>query len=152
MVIFKVSLFTSKHSVFFARIIFILLIALQAWGRAQYTPPDGYYAAAEALSGPALKAALHSIIRNHTVIPYTATWTDAWDALKVLDQDPANPVNVRLIYSNGSVPAWDTAGNGNTSITENSWAREHFGPSPSASGARGPTPPIFSISGRSVAR
>ena len=113
---------------FFARIIFILLIALQAWGRAQYTPPDGYYAAAEALSGPALKAALHSIIRNHTVIPYTATWTDAWDALKVLDQDPANPVNVRLIYSNGSVPAWDTAGNGNTSITENSWAREHLWP------------------------
>ena len=113
---------------FFARIIFILLIALQAWGRAQYTPPDGYYAAAEGLSGPALKTALHSIIRNHTVIPYTATWTDAWDALKVLDQDPANPVNVRLIYSNGSVPAWDTAGNGNTSITENSWAREHLWP------------------------
>jgi endonuclease I len=114
--------------VVFARIIFLLLIALQASGRAQYTPPQGYYAAAEGLSGPALKAALHSIIRNHTVIPYTATWTDAWDALKVLDQDPANPVNVRLIYSNGSVPAWDTAGNGNTSITENSWAREHLWP------------------------
>ena len=113
---------------FFARIIFILLIALQAWGWGQYAPPQGYYAAAEGLSGPALRAALHSIIRNHTVIPYTATWTDAWDALKVLDQDPANPVNVRLIYSNGSVPAWDTAGNGNTSITENSWAREHLWP------------------------
>jgi len=114
--------------VFFARIIFILLIALQAWGRAQYTPPQGYYAAAEGLSGPALKAALHSIIRNHTIIPYTANWTDAWDALKALDQDPANPVNVRLIYSNGSVPAWDTAGDGNTSFTENSWEREHLWP------------------------
>lgn len=112
----------------FARIIFLLLIALQASGRAQYTPPPGYYAAAEGLSGPALKAALHSIIRNHTVIPYTSSWTDAWDALKVLDQDPANPFNVRLIYSNGSVPAWDTAGDGNPSFTEHSWEREHLWP------------------------
>jgi endonuclease I len=95
---------------------------------AAYDPPAGYYTAAEGLSGPALKAALHSIIRNHTVIPYTAYWTDAWDALKVLDQDPLNAVNVRLIYSNGSVPAWDTAGDGNTSVTADSWAREHLWP------------------------
>ncbi len=95
---------------------------------AQYDPPAGYYAAAEGLSGPALKAALHSIIRNHTVIPYTANWTDTWDALKILDQDPLNPLNVRLVYNNGSVPAWDTGGDGNPSISENSWDREHLWP------------------------
>jgi endonuclease I len=95
---------------------------------AQYDPPAGYYASAQGLTGPALKAALHSIIRNHTIIPYTANWTDTWDALKILDRDLLNPSNVRLIYNNGSVPAWDTGGDGNTSITENSWDREHLWP------------------------
>ena len=95
---------------------------------AQYDPPSGYYTATEGLSGPALKVALHSIIRNHTIIPYTSVWTDTWDALKVLDQDPLNPSNVRLTYNNGSVPAWDTGGDGNPSETENSWDREHLWP------------------------
>jgi endonuclease I len=106
-------------------------LALATAGFAQdsaYNPPAGYYTAAAGLTGPALKAALHSIIRNHTIIPYTSSWTDAWDALKALDRDPLNPSNVRLIYSNGSVPGWDTAGDGNPSITENSWEREHLWP------------------------
>lgn len=106
-----------------------LFLVAQGFARSPaYDPPAGYYTPAEGLSGPALKAALHSIIRNHTVIPYTSSWTDAWDAMKALDQDPNNPSNVRLIYSNGSVPAWDTAGDGNPSISENSWEREHLWP------------------------
>ena len=106
-----------------------LLLTTQGWVRgAEYDPPAGYYATTSGLTGPALKAALHSIIRNHTVIPYTSSWTDAWDALKALDQDPLSPGNVRLIYSNGSVPAWDTAGDGNPSMSENSWEREHLWP------------------------
>ena len=106
-----------------------LLLTTQGWVRgADYDPPAGYYATTAGLTGPALKAALHSIIRNHTIIPYTANWTDAWDALKVLDQDSLSAANVRLIYSNGSVPAWDTAGDGNPSISENSWEREHLWP------------------------
>jgi endonuclease I len=113
------------------------LLAGQAAYAQPYAPPVGYYAAAEGLSGPALKAALHSIIRNHTVIPYTAYWTDTWDALKVLDQDPLNPANVRLIYSNGSVPAWDTDGDGNSSTSADSWQREHLWPRSSGIGNTG---------------
>jgi endonuclease I len=106
-----------------------LILATQGFARSPaYDPPAGYYTPSEGLTGPALKAALHSIIRNHLVIPYTSSWTDTWDALKNLDHDPLNAVNVRLIYSNGSVPAWDTGGDGNTSITENSWSREHLWP------------------------
>lgn len=116
----------SAHLSILSALALVLLGAFPA--AAQFDPPAGYYTPAQGLTGPALKAALHSIIRNHTVIPYTANWTDTWDALKVLDQDPLNPSNVRLIYNNGSAPAWDTAGDGNTSITENSWEREHLWP------------------------
>jgi endonuclease I len=37
--------------------------------------PAGYYASAEGLSGEALKAALHQIIRSHTAYSYDYAWT-----------------------------------------------------------------------------
>jgi len=37
-------------------------------------PPPGYYDTAEGLAGQALRAALHLIIDNHTVVPYADTW------------------------------------------------------------------------------
>jgi endonuclease I len=115
-----------------------LLWAAPAVGRATtYDPPAGYYAAAERLTGPALKAALHSIIRNHNVIPYTSFNTDTWDALRELDRDTRNPSNVRLVYSNGSAPAWDSAGDGNPSITAESWEREHLWPRSAGVGSTG---------------
>lgn len=112
------------------RLLLVAVLSLLPWGlfaqNTAYNPPAGYYAAAEGLNGTALKAALHGIIRNHRIIPYTSFLTDAWDALKELDEDPANPANVRLIYSGGSVPKWDTSGDGNPSISEDSWEREHL--------------------------
>ncbi len=93
-----------------------------------FDPPAGYYSTTTGLSGTALKTALNQIIRGHTVIPYTSTATDVWDALKVLDEDPANPANVFLIYTGVSSPKTDTNGDGNTITTTASWEREHCWP------------------------
>lgn len=38
-------------------------------------PPAGYYDNAQGLSGPALKAALHDIINDHTVYAYSQLWS-----------------------------------------------------------------------------
>ncbi|HEY1120613.1 MAG TPA: endonuclease, partial [Haloferula sp.] len=92
-----------------------------------YNPPAGYYSPATGLTGPALKSALNQIIRDHDVIPYSASTTDTWDALKVLDEDPANTTNVVLVYSGASWPKSDTNGDGNTG-TSASWEREHCWP------------------------
>ena len=57
------------------------------------------------------------------MIPYTSTATDTWDALKLLDEAPANPLNVVLIYSGFSVPKSEQY-NGTTGT----WDREHLWP------------------------
>ncbi len=92
-----------------------------------YDPPAGYYTPTSGLTGTALKAALHQIICGHHIIPYTSTSTDVWNALKVLDEDPANSANVILVYSGVSRPKTDTNGDGNTG-TVASWEREHCWP------------------------
>jgi endonuclease I len=81
--------------------------------------PDGYYAAAEGLSGTALCAALHDAIDSHTVVPYSSSSRiDVHDAIEILDEDPDNTNNVTLIYSRRSEPkaGWDD------------WNREHIWP------------------------
>ncbi len=83
-------------------------------------PPPGYYQTAEGKAGGELRAALHAIIRAHHVIPYSSSGFDTSDALKILDQDPANPGHVLLIYATNSVPA-STFGNAG-------WNREHLWP------------------------
>ena len=85
---------------------------------AQYDPPAGYYAAAEGLTGPALKAALHDIIDDHTII--AANGGDSFQALRTLDQDPNNTNNVLTVYSGTSEPKFDSP-----SLT---WNREHCWP------------------------
>lgn len=68
-------------------------------------PSALYYAPAEGKTGAALRQALHGIIRNHNVIPYSSsTKLDTADALKVLDEDPANTNNVWLPYAQRSAP------------------------------------------------
>ena len=92
-------------------------------GFAQSGAPFHYYDSAIGKTGAPLKAALQSIIRNHTVIPYTSTLPDTWDALKVLDEDAANANDVILIYSGFSVLKSDQY-NGTTGT----WDREHLWP------------------------
>ncbi len=94
---------------------------------AQSDAPLHYYDAAIGKTGLPLKSALQNIIKGQTVIPYTATTTDTWDALSVLDQDPANSNNVILIYSGFTVLKTDqNHGSGGA------WIASTYGRSPSA--------------------
>ncbi len=83
-------------------------------------PPAGYYDSAMGLSGNALRRALHNVIKNHTVLPYSSSsTTDTRLALKILDEDPNNTNNVLLHYKGTSVAKADFG------IT---WNREHLWP------------------------
>jgi endonuclease I len=62
----------------------------------------GYYAGIVASSASALRSALHNLIDDHTKIPYTASTTDTWDALKLADEDPLDSGRILDIYKNAS--------------------------------------------------
>lgn len=81
----------------------------------------GYYDSANGLTSTNLRAALHAIIRNHTVIPYSSSSFDTSDALKILDEDPSNTNNVVLLYARRSEPK-------STFGTPTGWNREHMWP------------------------
>ncbi|WP_330177269.1 endonuclease [Streptomyces sp. NBC_01498] len=82
---------------------------------------DTYYQNALGKTGPALKSALHTIIRNQTKLSYTAVW----EALKVTDQDPANSANVKLLYSGLSRAKSKNGGNVGDWNREHVWAQSH---------------------------
>ncbi|WP_197288663.1 endonuclease [Nocardia sp. NRRL S-836] len=85
-------------------------------------PPSGdYYAAAAGKTGPALKTALNGIIRNQTKLGYD----QVWEALKVTDEDPANPANVVLLYSGRSQPKTSNGGGADDWNREHVWAKSH---------------------------
>ncbi len=76
------------------KFIFNLLIFLPAYGFSQI--PLGYYNSAQGLTGNNLKYALHNIIKNHTVLSYSALWsafqtTDKKANAKVYDIYSFNP-------------------------------------------------------------
>jgi endonuclease I len=81
-------------------------------------PPAHYYDDADGKTGSLLRAALHEIINDHTVIPHSGGSYDTHDALEDLDQDPFNSNNVILLYSGWSVAksSWPD------------WNREHSWP------------------------
>ncbi len=82
------------------------------------TPGDydsTYYRDAIGKSGPALRQSLHTIIKVQRTISYA----QVWDALRDLDEDPANTNNVILIY-NGRSQSKTTNGSG-----VDNWNREH---------------------------
>ncbi len=95
-----------------------LLLLLSLHGLRAAEPP-GYYAPANSLTGAALRAALHGIIDNHTVVSYG----DARFALEDLDEDPANTANLILIYERTSYPkaSW-------INTVPGGWNREHCWP------------------------
>ncbi len=92
-----------------------------------------YYATAANLTGTTLQAALQNIIDDHVVIDYGTVD----EVMKVIDQDAVNPNNVRLLYSNASLPKTafvGTEGTGNAT----SWNREHVWPRNDGVGDNGP--------------
>ncbi|SCG61204.1 endonuclease [Micromonospora humi] len=83
--------------------------------------PTAYYAAATGKTGPALRTALHAIIRTQT----TLTYDQVWEALKDTDQDPANPANVILLYSGRSQSKATNGGGVDDWNREHVWAKSH---------------------------
>ncbi|MER6520184.1 endonuclease [Streptomyces sp. NPDC001553] len=82
---------------------------------------DDYYAPAQGKTGAALKTALHGIIKTQTKVSYDGVW----NALKVTDQDPANPNNVILVYSGRSQSKTSNGGGANAWNREHVWAKSH---------------------------
>lgn len=80
-----------------------------------------YYASAIGKTGPALRAALHSIIKTQRKLSYD----QVWEALKDTDQDPANPNNVILLYSGRSQSKATAGGGANDWNREHVWAKSH---------------------------
>jgi endonuclease I len=86
------------------------------------SPGSGdYYAAAAGKTGPALRAALHRIIRNQATISYSQVWT----ALQQTDQDPNNSSNVVLIYSGRSQSKSTNGGGADDWNREHTWPQSH---------------------------
>ena len=105
------------------------------YGIVQASIPQDYYQEANGKSSEQLKEALHQIISNHTVFPYTSSSTDTWDILQLSDQDPENHNNMILVYTGRSQDKGYRDGSGNYSQYENgngtqnnSWNREHVWP------------------------
>ena len=105
------------------------------YGEVQVNIPQNYYQQANNLSDDQLKEALHQIISNHVVFPYTSNSTDTWDIIQESDQDPNNSDNMLLIYTGRSQDKGYRDGSGNYSdyengngIQNNSWNREHIWP------------------------
>ncbi|WP_434587472.1 endonuclease I family protein [Streptomyces sp. A5-4] len=82
---------------------------------------DAYYQAAEGKTGPALKAALHTIIGEQSKL----TYDQVWDALKATDEDPANTANVILLYTGRSQSKTSNGGGAEQWNREHVWAKSH---------------------------
>lgn len=78
----------------FRRVVAAVAVLGSGWGGVMAAPPVWYYASAEGKAGAALRGGLHVILTNATMIPYSSSGLDTSDALKALDEDPANTNNV----------------------------------------------------------
>jgi endonuclease I len=128
--------------------VFVFLFPLYFFSQSNFGPPSnptyavvqtnipqGYYDQANNLSSDELKEALHQIISNHVIFPYTSNSTDTWDILQESDQDPNENNNMILVYTGRSQEKGYRDGSGNYSQYENgngtqsnSWNREHIWP------------------------
>ncbi len=79
-----------------------------------------YYNGVDTSSATALRTSLHTLIDDHTRIPYTASATDTWNVLELAQQDPQNAARILDVYRNRS---FAKVGGGNTS-----YEREHVWP------------------------
>lgn len=83
----------------------------------------GYYESMNGHLDTSFKSSLHKLLKDtHTK---TLSYSEVWDALKKVDQDPQNNNNILCIYTGRSIPKANqdkgTAGN-------NIWNREHTWP------------------------
>jgi endonuclease I len=100
--------------------------------------PGGYYDPANGLYGTALQAALHNIIKNHTVITYTP---GVWNAFYTTDNKPNSTVwdmysdipdgtpngNPPYVYQFGTDQCGNASQEGDCYSREHSWPKSWFG-------------------------
>ncbi len=119
------------------------LLAFQLGGMCQI--PPGYYHAAQGLHGDTLKQVLHQIIKNHTIISYSAVWT----AMKKTDKKPNG--KVWDIYSDvpGGVPPYEynfiTDQCGSYAVEGDCYNREHSWPQSWFNSVPGPSSDLFHL-------
>ncbi|WP_257385052.1 endonuclease [Tahibacter caeni] len=61
-----------------------------------------YYQNVDPSSAAALRASLHTIIKDHTRYPYSSGGTDTWTILEQADEDPNDPYRIVDAYKNVS--------------------------------------------------
>jgi len=99
--------------------------------------PSGYYDPANGLSGTQLQAALHNIIKNHTVKSYDYLWTafyttddkpngTVWDMYSDIPDGTPNG-NPPYVYHFGSDQCGSYSGEGSCYNREHSWPKSWFG-------------------------
>lgn len=94
-------------------------------GLRDFSPPPGYYTAAEGLTGTSLKEALQTIsANNHTPLAYSATF----NPLRAIHEDPNNSNNVITVYSGTSLGKFDVYFPGGGLNSDQAWDREHLWP------------------------
>jgi endonuclease I len=93
-----------------------------------------YYANVDASSCQALRASLHELIDDHTVLAYTTPppnfqpTTNTWTMLEAADQDPNNPARVLDVYRNRSYAKVTDRAGSNTPNDGSRYNREHTWP------------------------
>lgn len=92
---------------------FLLVAGLSAQ---DYSPPAGYYSAADGFVGDSLRSALHEIIDGQNNLNYSDDLPVLW---RQTEADPDNPGHILLIYS--GLPA-------DPIPAEGGWQREHTWP------------------------
>ena len=107
--------------------------AVDAFDVSLYSPPAGYYASAEGLTGEALREALHDIIDNHTVRSYDFALT----AFQTTDDKPNGKVWDMYSDIPGGTPPYEytfgvdegasASAEGQGYNREHSWPRSWFG-------------------------
>ncbi len=92
--------------------------------------PVGYYDNATGLSGGALKAALHDIIKGHHELSYDSVTI----ALRVTDQDTVDTSKVVCLYTGWTYGKYDFGNGSENWNREHVWSKSHgdFGVSPPA--------------------
>lgn len=95
------------------------------YGVVSSTAPVGYYDSLEGKSGTALRQALQDIIANPAVV-HAHNYGDVTNIIKACDQNPLNPNQVWLLYSEQPRSKLDFQDTGGSNIGK--WNREHMYP------------------------
>ena len=92
--------------------------------------PAGYYSSADGLSGGALKAALHDIIKGHHELSYDSVTI----ALRVTDEDTIDTSKVVCLYTGWTYGKYDFGNGSENWNREHVWSKSHgdFGTTPPA--------------------